>query len=324
MKGVDISVIVTTYNPNIQRIKETLYSIFLQEQVSYEIILADDGSTVNYKNEISAFFERFSFKDFYFAFLDENCGTVKNLLNSLEYCHGKYIKAISPGDFLYDKFTLRDWFDYLERKNCIFSFARYATYSPFADSLESIIKTVKLGNRPYDLSVYIPHVNNHMVKYKYLLLDDYCVGATVMARTAEFKEYLSKLDGKVKYAEDAALRYMISDDKMPCFFDRLTIWYSLGDGISTNGKTKWRKILYKDHYEAGLVIRNCLCGKDWFNKRYRLFLLLSKHVIIKAVFKYFLFPSLFICRLKKDSNVYAKEIDESLLVKILQLKTDSV
>ena len=48
----DVSVILATYNSDLKRIFETLYSILIQEKITFDLVIADDGSENNYKKEI--------------------------------------------------------------------------------------------------------------------------------------------------------------------------------------------------------------------------------------------------------------------------------
>ena len=47
MAKADISVVVLTYNPDLNDLKKTLRSIMLQDGVDFEIVIADDGSKNN-------------------------------------------------------------------------------------------------------------------------------------------------------------------------------------------------------------------------------------------------------------------------------------
>ena len=100
MRNIDVSVIVACYNPDIVKLKKTINSILNQVGVSYEIIIADDGSEFEYKSEIEKWFKENQVKNYKLSFLPENQGTIKNIYFALSYCSGEYVKTISPGDLL--------------------------------------------------------------------------------------------------------------------------------------------------------------------------------------------------------------------------------
>ena len=48
----EVTVIVVTYNQDLNKIIETLDSIVIQEEISFEIIICDDGSIMRFENEL--------------------------------------------------------------------------------------------------------------------------------------------------------------------------------------------------------------------------------------------------------------------------------
>ena len=48
----EITVIVCTYNPDLQKLISTLKSVVLQKGVKIQVIVTDDGSSNNYFNEV--------------------------------------------------------------------------------------------------------------------------------------------------------------------------------------------------------------------------------------------------------------------------------
>lgn len=88
MKKLDYSVIVATFNPDFSSLIKTLYSIVNQRDVSFEIVVADDGSTLDYFNEIKEYFNVIHFDQYKLVKNQKNMGTVKNLISAIERCEG--------------------------------------------------------------------------------------------------------------------------------------------------------------------------------------------------------------------------------------------
>ena len=299
MNRFDVSVIMAVYETDIKRLFETLYSVLVQKELSFEVIIADDGSKDNHKDELICYFEKHGFKDYKLSLLENNLGTVKNFITACDLCEGWYIKAISPGDYLYDPYVLRDWVGFMDTNECAFSGGRYITYNPFSENRDALINSLNEGKKPYFLSFYFGEPDLKKIKYNYLLLDDFFMGAAILVKTEIFVKYLALLEDKVKYTEDAVFRMMISDGLFPGFFDRFTVWYSFGDGISTSRNIKWYNTVLYDHYRAGIVIRDALKRNNWFDTRYKLYLTLCRSTFVKIISKYVLFPSLLIDRFKR-------------------------
>ncbi len=321
MERVDVSVVICVYNSDLKRLLCTLYSVIIQKNVSFEVIIADDGSENNHKNDIIKYLNDHDFSNYIFLESEENRGTVKNILNSLKYCNGKYLKLISPGDYLYNHFTLCKWVEFMDDGGYIFSFSRYLKYNAFLPD-DQIPESIQYGERPYNLDIYLNVFDHKRITYNYLLLDDFYLGAAIMVKIGLFHEYLTFLDDKVKYAEDAVFKLMIIDGIFPGFFDAFTIWYSYGDGVSTVKNHKWYKIILKDHYYAGLVVKNRLKKQNLFNLRYAIFLKSCKYQLVKIFIKYLLFPSLFIYRIEKEFSHRGNipEYDTCWLKEILDAK----
>ena len=105
---IEISVIVAVYNAQWNKLKRTLLSILMQEGVEFEIILADDGSKVKFREETLAMFAQYGFSRYKFSDMEQNGGTCLNVLTALGMAHAPFIKVISPGDLLYQRETLKN------------------------------------------------------------------------------------------------------------------------------------------------------------------------------------------------------------------------
>ena len=109
----DFSVIIASYNPDLEKLKKTIVSSYKQKDVSFEIIIADDGSKENYKLEIERWAKENKIEMIY-KFLPENKGTVKNIISATKISRGRIIIPIAPGDYFAEDTAL---FQYLKKYN---------------------------------------------------------------------------------------------------------------------------------------------------------------------------------------------------------------
>lgn len=94
MKKPTVSVLMTTYNPNLEYLKSALDSIYMQTYSAYEIILVDDGSKI----DIRSFLEKNDYKNLCYIQLEKNVGITKALNIGLLHCRGKYIARMDDDD----------------------------------------------------------------------------------------------------------------------------------------------------------------------------------------------------------------------------------
>ena len=74
----DFSVVVCTYNSDIDKLFLTLKSILRQKNITYEIIITDDGSSFLEMSRIIEWFQKNNFNDYVIVANPVNLGTVKN------------------------------------------------------------------------------------------------------------------------------------------------------------------------------------------------------------------------------------------------------
>ena len=127
---VKYSVAVLSYNSKLESLLLTLRSVISQkiDYADIEIIMADDGSRIHYYAEAKAYLESRGFHNFNMLPVRENVGTVRNIVEALKYCHGKYIKLIGAGDLLFDDTTLKDVFEYMEKNEYNMCFGLIGEY----------------------------------------------------------------------------------------------------------------------------------------------------------------------------------------------------
>lgn len=229
-----VSVIVLTYNSSFDKIRQTLYSAILQTIGDYEIIVADDGSTNNNKDELKAFFNKNCFFSYKLCLNEQNAGTIKNILSALNLAEGEYIKLISPGDFITTPQIIQTQYDYAKEKNADILFGKCITYNSKGIILNQ--------NKPKLLDPYIDE-NKRRIKHNYLFTRDLIIGASIFYKKEILVEYLNKISPFAKYSEDSLINYYLTEHNNLYFIDEDVVYYETGEGISTSASEKWQKIL---------------------------------------------------------------------------------
>lgn len=240
-----VSVIVSTYKSQWDKIRKTLYSILQQDNTIFEIIICDDGSPDNYFERIEDYFSKSCFSNYLLLKHNQNQGTVKNYLDGLKHAKGKYVKAISPGDFLYDKNTLQLFVQYAELHPADAYFGK-AIYYNIIDNNIHIFDDV---HNPRDLSPWI-NKDKRKIRYNYIRKSDYIVGASFFVKKDTQLNYLLRIEDKIKYAEDYSFVMMIAEGRNIEFINKPVIFYEYGTGISTNGQSIWKQYLLQDDLNA--------------------------------------------------------------------------
>lgn len=231
--SVEISVICLTYNSDIKKTLTTLNSVISQKNCDFEVIIADDGSKQNNFDEIKNFFEAKKFTDYKLIANEINVGIICNYSSAIESAHGKYIKYISPGDYLYDEFTLKKCIDFMVGYDAEFAFGKALYYSSNNNDLVIINKQDPVFIELYDADKEEYDFDKVL---KYLVLWQDCIlGAAVIADRLVFEKYLREIVGKVKYIEDNTIMPLVTLDKKRIYcLNEYILWYESDSGISTN------------------------------------------------------------------------------------------
>ena len=113
MSRFDVAVVLVTYNPESNKLMDTIHSILIQKDIDLQLILADDGSNnCDYEQLEQYLNDKICFKK---VVSPVNQGTVKNILNALQYVEAPYVKVISPGDSFLDEYVLKNWISFLKK-----------------------------------------------------------------------------------------------------------------------------------------------------------------------------------------------------------------
>lgn len=239
----------------------TLKSVIGQKDVSFEVIVADDGSPVDYFRELEDYLSRMPEVIYTLVKNQQNQGTVLNCISGLEKAKGKYVKLISPGDYLADERTLKILYDEMEAGNLTASFSEAVYYR------SSVHDTAVVRTMPQEKEAYRKGKLNLQKSY-YLVLNDKVCGATWFTRTEILKKYMARIAGKVIYSEDSAYRLMLAENIKFGYQDMITVFYQYGEGISTSNSEAWIRRLHQDDVETNKILMETL-GKagDRFNRK---------------------------------------------------------
>ena len=253
------SVIVMTYHPIKSKLLSTLNSVVSQKNIPFEIIIADDGSPQFYQAEIIDFMEKKHFADYRILAHPQNQGTVKNLLDALEICQGKYVKVISPGDYLYCCHTLSEIHSFMEQHQAKILFSDMIYYSYEHKKLCTYPVT-----SPWDCSVYPmdgtyspKKVFRHLTAYS-----DAICGASLFVEKNLFLEQLSRLRNTVIYAEDLTVQLLAFLGHRIWRYPAPGVWYEYGSGISTNGSLNFLPRIQKDFLNFTTWMNNTYPGNS--------------------------------------------------------------
>ena len=238
-----VTVLVLTYNPIWTKFRSTLQSIICQKGVDFDIVISDDGSKNNCFDKAEKYLKENNFSAYCFIANKQNQGTVKNTISALQTIKSKYVKLISPGDFLYDETVLAKFTDFAEKNPAAAYFGNAVYYSTDECGEIKIYETL---HNPKDLKPWIEK-DEKKIRRNYILRRDYILGACFFCNTSIFIDYVKKIDNIVKYAEDFSLVWEIADSQKVLYYEIPFIFYEYGLGISTDSSSKWSSILRTDN-----------------------------------------------------------------------------
>lgn len=258
----DVTVLVLTYHPVWEALALTLRSVLMQRDVSLEIIVADDGSEVNFARETERLFQAYGFSDYQLLEHTENRGTISNYISGLEAARGRYTKSISPGDFLTGPEVLRKWLSSTVQEGWDWSFSDAVYYRMQGENPQFLpTPPFPVYLKPYEKR------DAERERWNYTVLDDAALGATMLGRTSLKLSYARELQAiGNKYAEDYLFRLMMFDG-VPCgYFPETTVFYEHGTGISSGGDPVWQKRIQEEFFRMNTLLL-ARPAPDAFRKR---------------------------------------------------------
>ena len=301
-----VSVVICTYNPDIESIKRTIIAAIKQQDVIFEIIITDDGSKNFPKETIEQIFRSLCFTRYKIVLNKTNVGTVRNILEGLKYSVGEYVFLTSPGDFLADQFVLRDFYYFAKKRHAISVFGNAVFYN-YQDEK---IQTYSVINKPHITNIFKYRI---LRKISALAIIEgvKILGASYFREKKCAVKYFNEILRTTKYVEDSTSSLCaILDGEYHLYYDRNIIWYEYGSGISTNGNSKWENIV-KNEYD---ITRSYLFEKYKKNTmvRYVEMKVQVKRHRGKSIFELFIMhPCLFFLDvfLKLQKPVYTRKIN---------------
>jgi glycosyltransferase involved in cell wall biosynthesis len=235
------SVLMITYNPIWEKLKQTLDSVLRQNFKDYEIVFADDGSKDSLYPKVKRYLEHRGFNNFVMLENGINQGTVKNILIGSSFCRGRYVKIFGPGDMFYSKDTLNKLSDYTEATG----HKLIAGYPiGFTESENGRKKKVAFPH-PFDIVAYQKSDEKRILKNLLLYSDTVC-GANICYERELLVHYLNRIEGRVKYAEDLTQIMAALDGTRMHFMDDYMIFYEVDSGSSTKKDSPFKQLLKKD------------------------------------------------------------------------------
>ena len=250
--NVEVSVFVTTYNSIWEKVRLTLESIIIQQNITFEIVVSDDGSKENHYEEIREYFKEKHFENYALVENVKNVGTIRNCLRALEVSKGKYVKGISPGDLLIGKNCLADWVKALRESGKKWAFADFLFYRRIGMD-EVQIETHALF--PKNIGPYL--VNDEAkIRYISVMEGERPSGVATIFERNTWKMYLQRLATLVQYAEDLSYYLMFLEDIIPFYFSQNVVLYEIGEGISTSGSEFWLNVMEQEKRAVNEYIRS--------------------------------------------------------------------
>lgn len=306
MRRYDVSIICCTYNSDINKLEATLKSLLNQEGCKFEIIVADDGSADNNEEFICNYFKNSNFKDYKLCLNKNNEGTVRNIFKALKLAEGKYIKPISPGDYLYSKTTLKDLMVFAKKNTAdiVFGNAVYYTYNSTGLNIlqkrAPIFSEIYTNDNRYDFK--------KIIKYQ-IFYKDFILGASLLYDSTLLYKYLDVISKNVVYTEDVVIQLFALKKHKIYYFNEFIIWYEADSGISTNSKRGFSEKIRIDllnFYKLMKTISNKFYVKYAYYDAY--FDLINTNKFLKLIYK--IFSSMLIN--KKMFKYRRKYIEKSL------------
>ena len=296
-----VTVVVVTYNSLLKKTLMTLQSIMLQENIEYQIIIADDGSEDNYFKEIQIFLKKREFYNYKLVANKKNLGTVKNLISGIEQADGKYIKDLGSGDYLYGTDTLYRWVMKAEEERTSICFSDTVDYQI---NVFDKIDIIRRNANPNDYGAYVK--GGSALREAYLLKNDICCGAAILVRTNVAIKYLREIEGKVIYAEDNMYRLMVYQGEPSSWFNNNSVLYEIGSGISTQKSKKWTKKIQTDWLETNKILYGWMNGKK-FDKKLEKKMRAERRQLLNPIERYFMWG---LHMLKKETNLRKTSMEE--------------
>lgn len=237
-----VSVIVLTYNADPAKLRATLCAAAAQKDVDVQIVITDDGSVSKDFGFLPEFFARYGFSDWKLVENPENRGIVQNCYAGISAATGEYVFLTSPGDCLFDPYVLRDFYRFAKDTGAQTAFGNAVFYT----AADGNLRTTRTYGTPADPTLYDRHGSLKQAKTAFFG-GCWVIGASYFRRRASMLAWLEQIADTSKYMEDTPTTALaLMEGHKIFYYDRNTVWYEDGTGVSTGANEKWRKLLHQD------------------------------------------------------------------------------
>ena len=237
-----VSVIVLTYNPDNIKLRQTLTAIAAQEDISLEIIISDDGSARKDFSFLQEFMTSLGVTSYTLLEHTENRGTVQSCRSAVAAATGEYVFLTSPGDYLFDKFVLRDFYRFVKKTGTAVAFGNAVFYAA-TDGKPQLTRTFGTPAVP---ELYAPGASQSQIKTAFFS-NNWIIGASYFRDRALMHTWLEQISDTAKYMEDSPTSaFALAEGHSIFYYDRNVVWYEDGTGVSTGANEKWKKLLHQD------------------------------------------------------------------------------
>lgn len=252
-----LSVIVVTYNPLWEKLRLTLNSILLQQNLAYEIIISDDGS-INFaeiQGKLKGYFAEKNFSRYKFIHSEKNCGIIANCLQGVEAAEASVVKLISPGDAFFAPDTLSKLLGWMTDSQLDIVAGLAVTYSFVNDK----VILHKKRQMPKNIKAYSTNTERKKFLATVLLEQNVVHGACIMVKRDAFLKYVRILrDNGVRFCEDLFTRLAVVDNCRIAVWPHNVVWYEYGEGISTSNNQTFNKYMHEDVQLCNAILRRML------------------------------------------------------------------
>lgn len=286
---MECSIIVLTYNSQLEKILQTLNSILNQHNLQkIEIVISDDGSKYNNFKEIETFFFEHAFKNYKLVPNEYNKGTVENFYAGAKVAAGRYIKAIGCGDLLFEKETIVKICEFMDEGNKKICFGLLKAFNKNGEGI-----TYRDCNIPMDLKAF-KDKNQKKINRNIITWGKLISGASLFFERDCLIKLLKEIRGKVKFCEDYIQIIALVKEIQIYFFDENVVWYEIRDGISTSKDPVWEKRIKQDYDTLFIYMEQKYYNNKYVSKRVTKQRLGRYPRLLRGIIKFLIDPGMFL------------------------------
>lgn len=246
---VQVSIIVLTYHADPVKLRQTLAAAAAQKEVSFEIIVCDDGSKEKDFTFLDSYMHQLGVEHYQLVENPVNQGTVRNCLSGVQAAAGEYVFLTSPGDLLYDCHAMRDFYQFAKTSGAKLCFGNSVFYC-VEDGEPRLTRQYGVPENP---QIYAKASGPAKASF---FGGNWVIGASYFRERALAQKYLEQVAETSVYMEDTtSTAFALADGEELQYYDRNLIWYEDGTGISTGASDKWQKLLNKDLRQSFALLK---------------------------------------------------------------------